>query len=84
MWIHMMGVGHVMQCNTGCVCDEMSGIGPGLGRLRDRSGTEDGTSHNSIPPSRLCLEAWEGWSMPILQHFASEIKGGMVEEDRPG
>ena len=41
-----MGVGHVMQCDMCHICDETSGVGPGLGRLRDGSGTEGGMSHN--------------------------------------
>ena len=65
----MTGVGHVMRCNAGCVGDEMSGAGPGLSRRRDGFRTEPGTSHNSIPPSRLCLEAWEGWSVPVPWHL---------------
>ena len=80
----MMEVGHVMQRDAARVHDETLGIGLGLGRLRDGSGTKGGMSHNSIPPSRPHLEAWEGWSMPVLWCFTLEIKGGMVEKDRPG
>ena len=42
-----MGVGHVM-CDTCCIHNETSGISPGLGRLRDRTGTEGRTSHNKM------------------------------------
>ena len=60
-----MGVGHVTQCDTGRIRDETSGVGPGLSRRRDGFMTEPGTSHNSIPPSRPHLKAWEGWSVPV-------------------
>ena len=55
------------QCNVGRVCDETSGIGLGLSRHWESDGfrTECGTSHNSIPPSRPRLKAWEGWSVPV-------------------
>ena len=61
------------------VCNEMSVVGPGLGGLRDESVTKGGTSHNSIPPSRPHLEAWEGWSVPVPWHLALKIKGGAGE-----
>ena len=74
----------MMQCNVGCVCDETSGVGLGLSGRRDGFGTEHGTSHNSIPPSRLHLEAWEGWSMPVPQHLVLRNKrrcGGGADQD---
>ena len=74
-----MEVGHVMRHDVWHICDETSVVGPGLGGLRDGSGTEGGMSHNSIPPSRPCLEAWEGWSMPIPWRLASEIQGDAEE-----
>ena len=77
--MHVTGVGHVMRHDAGCVCDEMSGVGLGLSGRRDRFGTKPGMSHNSIPPSRPHLEAWEGWSMPIPQHLVREIKGSTEE-----
>ena len=57
------------------VRNETSGISPGPSRHRDGVGTGHGTSHNSIPPSRPCLEAWEGWSMPVPQHLVLRNKG---------
>ena len=42
----MTGAGLVMRRNTGCICNEMSGISLGLGGRRDGFGTEHGTSHN--------------------------------------
>ena len=62
----------------------MSGAGPGLSGHRDRFGTKPGTSHNSIPPSRPRLEAWEGWSMPIPWHLVPGNKrwhGGGANQD---
>ena len=38
------------------------------------------TSHNSIPPSRPRLEAWEGWSMPVPQHLVPRNKRWHGEE----
>ena len=75
----MAGVGHMMRHDAWCICDETSVVSLGLGGLRDGSGTEGRTSHNSILPSRTHLEAWEGWSMPVPQHLALKIKGGMGE-----
>ena len=79
MQMHMTEVGHMMWHDVWCICDETSVVGLGLGGLRDRSRTERRTSHNSIPPSRLHLEAWEGWSIPIPRHLALEIKSGVGE-----
>ena len=42
----MTGVGHVTRRDAERVRDEMSGIGPGSSRRRDRVGTGRGTSHN--------------------------------------
>ena len=61
------------------VMKHQSVVGLGLRGLRDGSGTESRSSHNSIPPSGPCLKAWEGWSVPVPQHLGSEIKGGMEE-----
>ena len=74
-----MGVGHVMQRNMWHIHNETSVVSPGLGGLRDRSGPKGSMSHNSSPPSRPCLKAWEGWSMPVPWHLASKIKGDMGE-----
>ena len=74
----------MMQHNVGHVCNEMSGVGLGLSGWRDRFRTEHGTSHNNTPPSRLCLNAWEGWSMPIPQHLVPRNKrwhGGGADQD---
>ena len=74
----------MMQHDAGRVCDETSGIGLGLSGHRDGFGTGHGTSHNSIPPSRPCLEAWEGWSMPVPQHLVPRNKrrrGGGADQD---
>ena len=79
IWMRATGVGHMMRHDAWCGHDETSVVGPGLGGLRDGSRTEGWISHNSIPPSRPCLEAWEGWSMPVPQHLASKIKGGTGE-----
>ena len=79
-----MGVGHVTRCNVGRVGNETSGVGPGLSGRKDGFGTEPGMSHNSIPPSRLCLEAWEGWSVPIPQHLVlgnKRRRGGGADQD---
>ena len=79
-----MGVGHVTRCNTGCVGNETSGVSPGLSGRRDRFGTEPGMSHNSIPPSRPRLKAWEGWSMPVHWHLVLRNKrqhGGGADQD---
>ena len=62
----------------------MSMVGLGLGGLRDGSRTEGRTSHNSIPPSRPYLEAWEGWSVPIPQRLALKIKGDTEEGQASG
>ena len=67
-------MGHVTQWDMGRVCDEMSGIGPGLSGHRDGFGTRRGTSHNSIPPSRLRLEAWEGWSVSVPRQLVPRHK----------
>ena len=51
------------------------------GRGRDRHGT----SHNSIPPSRPCLEALEGWSVPVPQRLVPRNKrwhGEKADQDR--
>ena len=80
----MMGVGHVMRHDTGRVGDETSGAGLGLSGRRDGFGTKPGTSHNSIPPSRPHLEAWEGWSMPVPRHLVPGNKrqrGGGADQD---
>ena len=45
--MHVMGVGHVMQRDAGCIHDEMSGVGPGLSRRRDGFRTKPGASHNT-------------------------------------
>ena len=37
-------------------------------------------SHNSIPPSRLHLKAWEGWSMPIPWRLVPRNKRRHGEE----
>ena len=74
----------MMRCDGGRVHNETSGVGPGLSGCRDRFGTEHGTSHNSIPPSRPHLEAWEGWSMPIPWHLVPRNKrqcGGGANQD---
>ena len=39
VWRCVMGGGHVMRRNTERVCDETSGIGPGLSGCRDGVGT---------------------------------------------
>ena len=59
----------MMRRDAERVRNETSGIGPGLSGHRDGVRTGHGTSHNSIPTSRPCLEAWEGWSMPVPQHL---------------
>ena len=68
MLMHATRVGHVMQHDTGCVRDETPGVGPGLGRCRDRFMTEYGTSHNnySIHDKELLtiIEAFTHW-----QHY---------------
>ena len=46
---HVTGVGHVMRHDVSHVCDETSGVGPGLGGCRDGFGTERRTSHNNWP-----------------------------------
>ena len=81
MWV--MRVGHVMQRDMWRICDEMLVVGLGLGGLRDGSRSEGGTSHNSIPPSRPHLEAWEGWSVPVPWHLALKIKA-MQRRGRSG
>ena len=51
------------------------------GQGRDRRGT----SHNSIPPSRPRLEAWEGWSVPVPQRLVPRNKrrhGEKADQDR--
>ena len=70
--------------NVGRIGDEMLGVGPGLSGRRDRFGTEPGTSHNSIPPSRPRLKAWEGWSVPVPRHLVLGNKrqhGGGADQD---
>ena len=62
------------------VRNETSGISPGLSGHRDRVGTVRGMSHNSIPPSRPRLEAWEGWSVPIPQRLVPRNKKRRGEE----
>ena len=69
----------MMRHGTCHVRDEVLGVSPGLGRLRDRSRTKGGMNHNSIPPSRPHLKAWEGWSVPVPWHLALKIKGGVGE-----
>ena len=47
-------------------------------------GTKPGMSHNSIPPSRPRLKAWEGWSMPVPQCLVPRNKrrcGGGADQD---
>ena len=65
----------------------MSGVSPGLSRHRDGFRTKHGTSHNSIPPSRQRLEAWEGWSVPIPQCLVPRNKrqhgGADQDSDMP-
>ena len=42
-------------------------------------------SHNSIPPSRPRLEAWEGWSVPVPRHLVPRNKrwhGEKADQDR--
>ena len=70
----MMGVGHVMQHDVGRIRDETLGVSLGLSVCRDGFGTKHGMSHNSIPPSRPCLEAWEGWSMPVPRYLVLKNK----------
>ena len=73
-----------MRCDAGHIHVETSGVSPGLSRRRDRFGTEHGTSHNSIPPSRLHLEAWEGWSVPVPRCLVPRNKrrhGGGADQD---
>ena len=68
----------------GCVHDETSGIGLGLSGHRDGFRIGHGMSHNSFPPSRLCLEAWEGWSVPVPWRLVPGIKrwcGGRANQD---
>ena len=60
--------------DAGRVRNEMSGIGPGSSGRRDGVRTGRGTSHNSIPPSRPHLEAWEGWSVPVPRHLVLRNK----------
>ena len=56
------------------------------GSVRGRAGAGTGlgpgmeTSHNSIPPSRLCLEAWEGWSVPVPRRLVPRNKRRHGEE----
>ena len=64
----------MMQCDTWRVCDETSGVSPGLSRHRDGFRTKHGMSHNSIPPSRPHLEAWEGWSVPVPRRLVPRNK----------
>ena len=74
----------MMQCDTWRVCDETSGVSPGLSGRRDGFGTEHGTSHNSIPPSRPHLKAWVGWSVPIPRRLVLRNKrrrGGGADQD---
>ena len=74
----------MMQHDTGRVCNEMLRVGPGLSGRRDGFGTEHGMSHNSIPPSRPHLEAWEGWSVPVPQRLVPRNKrqhGGGADQD---
>ena len=58
-----------MRRNAGHVGNETSGVSTGMSGCRDGFRTEPGTSHNSIPPSRPHLEAWEGWSVPVPQRL---------------
>ena len=67
------------QHNAWRICNETLVVSLGLGGLRDGSGSEGGMSHNSIPPSRPHLKAWEGWSVPVPWRLASEIKGSAGE-----
>ena len=73
-----------MRHEEGRVHDEKLGVGLGLSGHRDRFGTEHGMSHNSIPPSRPCLEGWEGWSVPVPQCLVPRNKrqcGGGADQD---
>ena len=79
-----MEASHVTQHDAGHVRNEMSGVSLGLSGRRDGFGTEHGMSHNSIPPSRLHLEAWEGWSVPVPWHLVLRNKrrrGGGADQD---
>ena len=42
-----MGVGHVMQCDAGHICDGTLRVGLGLGRCRAGFRTEGRMSHNN-------------------------------------
>ena len=55
-------------------------VGPGPSGCRDGVGTGCGTSHNSIPPSRPRLEAWEGWSVPVPRRLVPRNKRRRGEE----
>ena len=79
-----MGVGHVTRRDAGHIHDETSGVSPGLSRCRDGFRTKHGMSHNSIPPSRPHLKAWDGWSVPVPWHLVLRNKrwrGGGADQD---
>ena len=74
----------MMRCDAGHVRNETSGVSPGLSGHRDGFGTKHGTSHNSIPPSRPHLKAWEGWSVPVPWRLVLRNKrrcGGGADQD---
>ena len=74
----------MMRRDAERICDETSGVSPGLSGRRDGFGTKHGTSHNSIPPSRPCLKAWEGWSVPVPWRLVLRNKrrrGGGADQD---
>ena len=77
----------MMRDNAERIRNEMSGIGPGPSGRRDGVGTGHGTSHNSIPPSRPRLEAWEGWSVPVPRRLVPRNKrqrgGADQDSDMP-
>ena len=53
--------------------------------MQGRGQDQRGTSHNSIPPSRLHLKAWEGWSVPVPRHLVLRNKrqhGEKTDQDR--
>ena len=80
----MRGMSMMKHWGLGHVRNEMSGVGLGLSGHRDGFGTEHGMSHNSIPPSRPRLKAWEGWSVPVPQHLVPRNKrwhGGGADQD---
>ena len=81
----MTEVGHMTQCDMWCIHNETSMVSLGLGGLRDGSMTEGGMSHNSIPPSMPCLEAWEGGLVhahPSASSFGNKrrCRGGVGQD----